>query len=182
MNATLALSTELPIAAISLPEIARRAKVSVQTVLRQFESRDGLLDATVAFAQAEVTEERRAVPGDVPAALRVLVDHYEHRGDGVLLLLGQEPWEPRAAAITDAGRALHREWVSAVFTPVLADRDATRRDEMIDLLVVATDVYTWKLLRRDRRLSRSDTEARMLLLVESVLKGNHHVPDPLRHD
>jgi hypothetical protein len=40
-----------------------------------------------------------------------------------------------------------------------------------DLLVVATDVYTWALLRRDRGLSRDHTEARMLRLVEAVLSG-----------
>lgn len=181
MNAALALSTQKPIAAISLPDIARRAGVSVQTVLRQFDSRDGVLDATADFARAEVAEERRAVPGDVPAAMRVLIEHYERRGDGVLMLLGQESWEPRAATITAAGRRLHRDWVTEVFTPLIASGGADEREHLIDLLVVATDVYTWKLLRRDRRLSRSDTMARMLLLTESVLKGNHHVPDPLRH-
>ena len=35
--------------------------------------------------------------------------------------------------------------------------------------MVATDVYTWKLLRRDRELSRASTEARMKTLVASVL-------------
>jgi AcrR family transcriptional regulator len=181
MDAALALSTEKPLAAISLPDIARLAEVSVQTVLRQFESRDGVLDATIDFARAAVTAERRTTPGDVPTAIRVLVDHYERRGDGVLLLLGQETWEARAATVTEGGRRLHREWVTEVFAPILAHAPADGRDELVDLLVVATDVYTWKLLRRDRRLSRSDTVSRMLLLVESVLKGNHDVTDPLRH-
>jgi hypothetical protein len=43
------------------------------------------------------------------------------------------------------------------------------RDEAIDLLVVATDVYTWKLLRHDRGLSRSATQERMRALVDAVL-------------
>jgi hypothetical protein len=34
---------------------------------------------------------------------------------------------------------------------------------------VATDVYTWKLLRRDAGLSRARTEARMLTLIRSVV-------------
>ena len=40
---------------------------------------------------------------------------------------------------------------------------------MVDLLVVATDVYTWKLLRRDRRLSVRRTCERMESLVRAVL-------------
>ena len=53
--------------------------------------------------------------------------------------------------LTDAARPMHRAWVARAFAPV------DRADEaLIDLLVVATDVYTWKLLRRDRGLSRAD--------------------------
>ena len=44
-----------------------------------------------------------------------------------------------------------------------------RQDELVDLLVVATDVYAWKLLRRDRGLSRQDTENRISSLVRAVL-------------
>jgi hypothetical protein len=36
---------------------------------------------------------------------------------------------------------------------------------------VATDVYAWKLLRRDLRLSRADTETIMVYLVNSVLNA-----------
>jgi hypothetical protein len=36
--------------------------------------------------------------------------------------------------------------------------------------VIATDVYTWKILRRDRGLSRKVVERRMQRLVETVLE------------
>jgi hypothetical protein len=39
----------------------------------------------------------------------------------------------------------------------------------IDALRAATDVYTWKLLRRDLRLSRADTVRILLDLVNGVL-------------
>jgi predicted acylesterase/phospholipase RssA len=42
-------------------------------------------------------------------------------------------------------------------------------DVALDLLVVATDVYTWKLLRLDRGHSRAATERLMRTLVEAVL-------------
>jgi hypothetical protein len=34
--------------------------------------------------------------------------------------------------------------------------------------VVLTDVYTWKLLRRDLRLSRSDTEETLTELINKL--------------
>ena len=64
----------------------------------------------------------------------------------------------------EATGGLHRAWVAEVFGPMVSDDEA-----LLDLLVVATDVYTWKLLRRDRGLSRVRTEARMKALVTAVL-------------
>jgi hypothetical protein len=40
---------------------------------------------------------------------------------------------------------------------------------LVDVLVVATDVYAWKLLRLDRGLSVDDVTDRMLLMTEAVL-------------
>jgi hypothetical protein len=71
------------------------------------------------------------------------------------------------ARITREGKALHRAWVEEVFAPYLDEADDP--DELTDLLVVATDVYTWKLLRRDRRLGRDRTERRMRRLVDVLL-------------
>jgi hypothetical protein len=42
-------------------------------------------------------------------------------------------------------------------------------EEVVDLLVVATDVCAWKLLRRDRGLSAARTRARLESLVRAVL-------------
>jgi hypothetical protein len=58
---------------------------------------------------------------------------------------------------------MHRDWVRSTFAPVVAGRE-----DLLDLLVVATDVYTWKLLRRDRGHSRAITEQRMKTLVRAV--------------
>jgi len=171
INATIELGNEKPILALTLPAIASLAGVSVQTVLRQFGSRDGLLDAATESATSRVLAERAVNPGDVSTAISTLFDHYELRGDGVLLLLGQEHWEPRAADITAAGRRLHRDWVTRVFAPLLTESSAAGQDEIIDLLVVASDVYTWKLLRRDRGLARPEAESRMLRLIGNILEG-----------
>jgi AcrR family transcriptional regulator len=171
LETTLGLAFARPIVAIALPDIAEQAGVSVQTILRQFGSRDGLFDATERFAQREVLAERETVPGDVEHAIETIVEHYERRGDGVLLLLGQEGWEPRAARITADGRALHRDWVQRVFGPLLPDGDEDERETLVDLLVVATDVFTWKLLRRDRGLSASETGIRMRRMVAALVES-----------
>ncbi|GAB3653477.1 hypothetical protein GCM10027596_03960 [Nocardioides korecus] len=167
MRATFELSHDHLMRDITLEAVAGRAGVSVQTLLRQFGSRDGLLEATREFARAEIREERQTPVGDVEAAVRVVVDHYEVRGDLVLLLLAQESTDAMVRSITGSGREVHRTWVREVFAPYLDEDDGTR----LDLLVVATDLFTWKLLRRDRRHSRAVTEARMRTLVAAVLAG-----------
>jgi AcrR family transcriptional regulator len=165
--AAVALHLERLASDISLGDVAAAAGVSVQTILRHFGSREGLSAAAEEWATREIERERRSRPGDVAGAIRAIVEHYERRGDGVLLLLAQEPFEPFAARATSQGRAMHRRWVEEVLGPLLPPgRGAEAR---LDLLVVATDVYTWKLLRRDRRLSVRATRERMETLVRAVL-------------
>lgn len=156
---------------LALADVARRAGVSVQTVLRHFGSKQGLHSALEAFAQEQVTLERAAPAGDVVAAVRAVVGHYETNGDWVLAILAQERRDERAREVTDQGRALHRAWVQTAFAPQLAQRAPRERAPLVDLLVVATDVYSWKLLRRDRGLSPATVERRILRLVQALLNS-----------
>jgi AcrR family transcriptional regulator len=167
LDATAELYSERLAAEIGLEQIAARAAVSVQTVLRHFGSRDGLVEAALAHALASVAEERRVPVGAPDAAVHAIVGHYEARGDGVLLMLAQEGSHELMRRVTDNGRRMHRTWVEEVFAPYVADADDA--EALTDLLVVATDVYAWKLLRRDRGLSRNQTESRMRALVGAVL-------------
>jgi len=167
IDACVALHGERPVSEIGLDEIAGRAGVSVQTVLRHFRSRAGLEAASFEGAPRAVVEERRTPVGNVAAAVRVIVDHYERRGDQALLMLAQEGHQPLMARITGQGKALHRAWVEEVFAPQISETEDD--EELTNLLVVATDVYTWKLLRRDRGLGRDRTERHMRRLVEVLL-------------
>ena len=167
LAATIALHMERLASDISLADVAAAAGVSVQTLLRHFGSREGLVGAAEECATREIERERRSQPGDVTGAVRAIVGHYERRGDGALLLLAQEAFQPFAAHVTSKGRAMHRRWVEEVFAPLLPpEHEAVAQ---IDLLVVATDVYTWKLLRRDRGLSVRATRERMERLVRAIL-------------
>jgi AcrR family transcriptional regulator len=151
---------------IVLADVADRAGVTVRTVLRQFGSREGLFAAALEAVVGEV-ERDRGTPGDVGGAVAALVEEYEGVGDWMITMLGREGADSTVRRMTDRGRAMHRDWVRDVFAPVLpGDRPA---DEVVDLLVVATDLYTWKLLRRDRGLGRAEVEQRMRALVDAVL-------------
>ncbi len=167
LDATADLAGERLVADISLELVAQRAEVSVQTVLRHFGSRAGLFEEAQRYAESRIVDERRAPVGDVGSAVRAIVAHYELRGSAVLLMLAQEGTEALMASGTASGKKLHRAWVETTFAPHLAD--AEDPDELTDLLVVATDVYTWKLLRRDRGLSRARTEQRIDRLVRALL-------------
>jgi AcrR family transcriptional regulator len=172
LRAAVELATEKLTVEIVLADVASRAGVTVQTILRHFGSRDGLFDAAVEFAGAEVVAERAAQVGDVVEAARVIVDHYEARGDWVIALLGQESSNERIRGITVPGKQLHRDWVARVFRPQLSDQTEEGRALIADLLVVATDVYTWKLLRRDHGLSRDLTEQRMRYMIDVILASS----------
>src|SRR5262249_10174077 len=98
-------------------------------------------------------------------------EHYEHRGDMVLGLLAEEDTDDRARLMCDDGRGLHRRWVEEVFGAVLPT-EPVERSRLLDALVVATDVYTWKLLRRDRGLTVDEVRDRMLLMTGGVLASS----------
>lgn len=181
LQATFELHTEQHTATIALDRVAERAGVSVQTILRHFGTRDGLLRATAEHGRRQVAEERRAPVGDLPVAVRVLLDHYELRGAATLMLLAQEGEDEVIRSITDDGRRLHRTWVEEVFAPFLDPLPPDDRETLLDLLVVATDVSTWKLLRLDRGLSRDRTEQRLHHLLGALLGPvDHHDPDGAR--
>jgi AcrR family transcriptional regulator len=156
--------------AITLPAVAKRANVTVKTVLRHFGSRDTLVDAAWTQAHRDVMAERTPPSDDPDAALKVLIAHYERMGDVVLVMLAEDESDSRAHRMNTAGRLGHRAWVEEVFGARLPEESAAR-SRLIDVLVVATDVYSWKLLRVDRGLSVDDVHDRMRLMSEAILAG-----------
>ena len=164
---------------ISLEDVATRAGVSVQTVLRRFGSKNELFQASLELINSDIAEERRAPAGDVPTAIRVLIDHYEKHGDFALLMLAQEGSHSHVRQMSEMGKKMHRSWVAEVFGPYLPS-GAEPLEEATDLLVIATDVYAWKLMRRDRGLSRTQTEHRFNTLVSAVLAATTTREEPFR--
>jgi AcrR family transcriptional regulator len=155
----------------TLERIAARAGVSVQTVLRRFGTRAALLDEALAVAQAAVTDERAPAPEEADPLVPLLA-HYRLRGPFSLRMLAREDTDPRAAEITEGGRRLHRDWVGAAFAERLSRHDPARLEALTDVLVVATDVYAWKLLALDRGLGDVVVLERMRMLVDAILAPN----------
>lgn len=171
LDAALEMFWELPTDQISLDEVALRAGVSVQTVIRRFGGKDGLVAAAAERESAAISRQRDLAPaGDVTVAVQVLVEHYEGFGDRVLRMLAEEERIPALRQIADGGRALHRDWCTRVFAAALDSQSSTVRRRRLAQLVAVCDVYMWKLLRRDAGLSRRQTELAIVELLTPILK------------
>jgi AcrR family transcriptional regulator len=145
---------------VTLAEVARRAGVSGQTVINHFGGKEQLLTAAQdRFEQGVVERRYSAAPGDVEQIVDALLDDYEVSGDSVIRLLALEEKVPALGSKLARGRRGHREWVEAMFGA----------PELVPELIVATDVYTWKLLRRDQGLSREQTAAAIRHMVQAIL-------------
>lgn len=169
LEAAVALWRERALDAITLADIADRAGVSVQTVLRRFGSKDGVIDAAVEAGASGIPEQRDAAPvGDPAAALDVLLAHYEADGAAVLRTLALEDRLPAARRIADSGRAHHRAWCARVFGPYLPDPAAPGHTARLDAFVAATDLFVWKLLRHDLGRSAAATRAAVGELVGAL--------------
>lgn len=169
VRAMLKLAFEQAYEDITLASIAREARVSHQTVLNHFDSKEGVTAAAAEIVSRETIAARnKAVPGDVPGAIHVLVGEYERIGDaGVRWALTADRLSSLAPHL-DRARAGHQAWLERTFGAALpAARDARTRS--LHSLHAATDVYVWKLLRRDLQLARDETEAIMVNLVNGIL-------------
>jgi AcrR family transcriptional regulator len=154
---------------ISLRDIAARADVALQTVVRHFGTRATLLDELSKAQQQRAEEQRFTAPvGDIAGAVATIVALMERAGPGVLRGLAQEDRVPGLRAMLDRGRATHRQWVKTVFEPFLPTASALRRRRLAQLVAI-TDVYTWKLLRLDQGFSRAETERALVDMIERLL-------------
>lgn len=154
---------------ITLEDVADRAGVTVQTVLRRFRSKDALIAAAAELASKEVQSQRMAAPaGDIPAAVDNLLDHYAATGASALRLLSQEDRVPQLKEIADRGREFHYAWVERTFAPFLEGWDGRAR--LRAQLITLTDVYTWKLLHLDLGLDRAETRTALIDMIQSVVK------------
>jgi AcrR family transcriptional regulator len=153
----------------TLERVAEDADVSVQTILRAFGNKERLILETIGtFRSSEVPVVVDPVPSPAEA-VTVLFDDYERIGDRVIRMLAEEHRIPGFTEAATSGRTMHRAWVEANFAPQLSDLRGRQRTGLLLALVAATDVYLWKLLRRDLGLDRREAESTVVRLVEGAL-------------
>jgi AcrR family transcriptional regulator len=174
VDAVVALVHEGSIEDITLDAIAARAGVSVRTVIRRFGSRDGVIEAAIASESARISGERDQVAADdLEGALETLLRHYERDGDTVLRTLALEDRVELARTIAETGRAVHREGCARWFAAHLPSPDDPAFPMRLDAFVTATDIYIWKLLRRDLGRSLPETREVIRLLVHALIHHEH---------
>jgi AcrR family transcriptional regulator len=163
---------ELPYPLVRLEDIAAAADVSAPTVIHRFGSKEALATSVARLGMERVQRQRNAAPvGDLVGSIANLIEHYELWGDSVMHLLAQEAFVPAIRAVTDAGRTLHATWVRDAFAPWLPS-PSPARERRLAQLVALMDVYTWKVLRRDRGLSKLETELAIREMVSTLLEGS----------
>jgi AcrR family transcriptional regulator len=154
---------------ITMREIAAQAGVSLRTVVNHFGAKEAIFAAALESpVEEELMTRLEARPDDVAGAVGLLVQDYENVGDATIRTLALEGRVPALDISIERGRELQRSWAEVTFPAALAGLSGGARERQIDLLVCATAVYTWKILRRDRGLSQTETAAAIRRLVEAL--------------
>ncbi len=172
VQAALSLFEEKWIDEITLNEIAERAEVTLQTVIRHFGGREGILEAISLPAMGEFISGKQG--GDVlPTVYEVdevvptIGRIYEQERNG--RLMKQEERYPALKRLAEAGRRLHEEWIRRCFAVQLEGLDVAPRERVVRKLLHLTDFYSWHLYRNVYGLDREETERTLTEMVRLVL-------------
>lgn len=156
---------------VGLREVASEAGVALQTVVNHFGSKGGLLVAVAESVGGRIDRRRDEVAsGDVPGAVAMIVDEYEEIGDGIVRMIALEGRVEELTPLLAQGRAVHRAWVERVFARWLPESPEAERERRTVALIAATDVLTWKILRREQGLRRDEAEATMRETVLALIE------------
>lgn len=165
---------------VTLAEVAELAGVTVRTIIRRYGTKSGLLAALIDQMVPEMRIRRTSAPGNAGDLVDRMLSVYEQIGDGVIRNLAQESRAPELQPLIDSGRREHRRITAETFAKALEVLGAAEARRVLDLLVIATDVYTWKLLRRDMGRSVKETRGTVLALIQAALNSASDKPTSTR--
>ncbi|GAA4116544.1 hypothetical protein GCM10022415_13630 [Knoellia locipacati] len=156
---------------IRLEDVAADAEVTVQTLIRRFGTKHGLLAATVEREFVRLAADRTAAMGDSPErTLHALVEYYEHHGALILKLYAEAAQAPGVPELAARSRAYHVDWCRAAFSESLEpSRDRSTRARRLAQVVALCDATTWRILRFDSGLSPHQTEQALLEMLLPLL-------------
>jgi AcrR family transcriptional regulator len=155
-----------PFDQITLADVAERAGVGVQTLIRRVQNKDGLVRLVNEWVAAAIREARGEPDSSDPAAVAAALER-QYEGFGALIdrSLRQEEASPTLAANARGGRRAHREWIEAAF----ADEIAAAGPQLTGRLIGLCGVELWLVLRRDGGLTADQTRETVAHLIRSVL-------------
>ena len=172
VDALLVRFASLPYDRIRLEDVAADAGVSLQTVLRRFGSKPGLLTAMAERELARIAETREHHRG---AASR---QGGGRTGHPLRALRGPDPQGLRrvgagrgAGRVARNGRTYHLRWCEEAFAAALdqlGDEPLRRRRRA--QLVALCDATTWRILRRDAGLEPAEIETALLELILPLVR------------
>jgi AcrR family transcriptional regulator len=169
-SVTADLWRERPLAEITLDAIAERANVSVRTIIRRFGSRDELFNTCIQNDSNNIESDReKAEVGNVESAIHYLLKDYEAYGDAIVRTLAVENQIDAAQKVLQAGRAYHRQWCARIFEPFLPNNESQSYEHELTAFVAATELYLWKLLRRDLEYDLSQTHKTFKRLINGLI-------------
>jgi AcrR family transcriptional regulator len=158
---------------VTIAAVAADAGVSAQTVQNHFETKEGLFTPAAARFSGDLAGAReQARPRDAAGAVASLMEQYEQTGDGNVRLALLDERIPAVKAALDDARGHHQAFLADVFGERLPRALAERR-RALAALHAATDVYTWKLLRRDLGFGRRAAQQVMTETVEAIASAWH---------
>jgi AcrR family transcriptional regulator len=155
---------------ITLNDVAHDAGVTVQTVVRRFGGKEGLTQAAAQHIGSEIgTRLDPLEEGDWRGHVEAIFADYERTGDLILRLLAQEERWLALKPLLGIGRATHRARILKVYRPYLDQLSGQERETRIAALVMLTDVYSWRLLRRDQGLGHAAATRAVIELVGGLI-------------
>lgn len=150
LDAAVACLSGSPADSITVDELARRAEVSVQTLLRIHGSKEAIYLLAARSIAADLVAERDAVePGDLDGARGLLLQHYERWGEAHQRLVIWSGRFQEVGALLEELRLRHRSWVRRIFARELEKLPPARRPRQLAALAVALDVDVYRRLRRE---------------------------------
>lgn len=168
LEAARKLWLKLPYHDITLERIAEESGVTVRTVLRKFESKEGLFIAGIEQAEASSILSRNVDPSKpIRETLTSLLEEYEQMGEASIRTIMASGNLPIANKILEKARKVHKAWCEKIFEAYLPDQAAANYSIQLHSFISTTEFYLWKLMRHDYGLSLEET----LQVFENMIEG-----------
>src|SRR3954464_7218531 len=165
LQAAVELYVERPFDQITLADVAERAGVGLQTLIRRVRTKEGLVEAVGQWMRGRIIGARGEPDGSDPADVAAALErHYEAWGELIWRTLQQEDATPAIARSAAGGRAAHAAWVERAFAEQIAGRPLLRAQ-----LIGVCGAELWRVLRRDAGLSPGETREAVAGLITSLL-------------